>query len=160
MRLARLRLAQGRPAEARQLLREAEAFVAESPEPLRVSHWIWAETLCAERLAEALSPASRSRLQAMTGLSQHPLVHLRWARVRWAWAHAAQDAAAATAAAEDMARLAERGPLPSLRPRPGACLPSRRPTLAAPRPWRPAPRRWRSSAAFALPRVPAAFSAA
>ncbi|MFO1228519.1 AAA family ATPase [Roseateles sp.] len=160
VRLARLRLAQGRPAEARQLLREAEAFVAESPEPLRVSHWIWAETLCAERLAEALSPASRSRLQAMTGLSQHPLVHLRWARVRWAWAHAAQDAAAATAAAEDMARLAERGPLPESQAEAWRLLAL---TAADARSAQALEARAQALAlkcGFALPRVPAAFSAA
>lgn len=160
VRLARLRLAQGRPEDARQLLREAAAFVAESPEPLRVSHWIWAETLCAERLSEALSPASRSRLQAMTGLSQHPLVHLRWARVRWAWAHAAQDAAAATAAAEDMARLAERGPLPESQAEAWRLLALTAADAGAATSFEARAQALALKCGFALPRVPATFSAA
>jgi tetratricopeptide (TPR) repeat protein len=111
VRRARLLLQMGQADEAQQALDIATPLLADSPEPLRVSQWALARVQAACATGRPWPGAVVARLQAVAAGSEHPLVHVRLARVAHAQALAAQDAAAAAQSAARMADTARRAGL-------------------------------------------------
>ena len=62
-------------------LAAAEPLLAQSRDPLRVSHLAWLRGLLREARGLAADPALAERVRALLPRSQHPLLHLRLARL-------------------------------------------------------------------------------
>lgn len=106
VRLARLHLQCGRPAEAAGLLAAAAPLLRDAEEPLRVSNWVLMATLTATANGHAPAPQDIDRLRAASARLQHPLVQAREARVDAELALIAGDGTAALAAADRQAAVA------------------------------------------------------
>lgn len=106
LRLARLRLQCGRPAEATALLAATAPLLRHATEPLRVSNWVLMATLTATAQGTAPAADDLARLREASARLQHPLVQAREARVDAELALAAGDGPAALAAAERQASVA------------------------------------------------------
>lgn len=81
VRRARLYLQSGCLDLAEADLAVAEPLLAQSRDPLRVSHVAWLRGLLREAQGLPRDPALAERLRALTQRSQHPLLHIRLARL-------------------------------------------------------------------------------
>ena len=111
VRRARLLIQCGRIGPAQQALDLAAPMLAASPEPLRVSQLVLAQVLAASAAGRATSNAALLRLAEVLRHSEHPLAHVRAARVANEQAAVCGDWLAAAAAALDMAQRARRAGL-------------------------------------------------
>lgn len=111
VRHARLLLQCGRIDLAQQALDAAGPLLQDSPEPMRVSQFVLAQALAATAASRPLPDVALRRLQAVAAQSDHPLVHVRVARVQAELALTAGDMAGALLAAERQAQAARRGGL-------------------------------------------------
>ena len=96
---------------AQKALDRAAPLLAESPEPLSTSRLACMQVLCATAVNKAAPGSALLRLQELATRSEHPLVHLRWARVRNELAVASGQWATAAEAAREMAEQARRAGL-------------------------------------------------
>ncbi len=111
VRHARLLIQCGRIKHAQQALDLAAPLLAASPEPLRVSQLVLAQALVASAADRVAGVSGLRRLGEVLRHSEHPLAHVRAARVANEEAAARGDWPAAAAAAQDMAQRARRAGL-------------------------------------------------
>ena len=111
VRRARLLIQCGRIGEAQQGLDLAAPLLAASPEPLRVSQLVLAQVLAASAAGRGRPDAGLLQLAEVLRHSEHPLAHVRAARVANELAAMRGDWPAAAAAALEMAKRARRAGL-------------------------------------------------
>lgn len=111
VRQARLLIQCGRIDQALQGLELAAPLLAASPEPLRVSQLVLAQVLAASAAGRSMVDVRLLQLAEVLRHSEHPLAHVRAARVANEQAAARGDWPAAAAAALDMAQRARRAGL-------------------------------------------------
>lgn len=114
VRLARLHLAAGRPADAAQALQRAAPTLRGTVEALRASQWAQATVEAAVALGQAIDPAVPAVMRAAAARSTHPLVHCRSWRVTALQAWAGGDTTGAVQAAQAEATLAHAASLPQV----------------------------------------------
>ena len=106
VRHARLWWQCGQFAAAQKALDRAAPLLAESPEPLSTSQLACMQVLCASAVGKPAPEAALLRLQGLVKRSEHPLVHIRWARVRNELASGSGDWNTAAEAAMEVADTA------------------------------------------------------
>ena len=111
VRHARMLWQCGQVSAAQKALDRAALLLVSSPEPMRISQLVLTQVLCASAAGSAAPEGALRRLQGMAQRSEHPLVHVRLARVVNELAVVRSDWLAAAEAARDMAELARRAGL-------------------------------------------------
>lgn len=106
VRRARMLLQCGQIAAAQQALQRAAPLLIDSPEPMRISQLVLMQMLCASAAGAQPPAGALQRLRKVARSSEHPLVHVRLARVQNELAAMQADWPRAAAAAAEMAKQA------------------------------------------------------